>query len=102
MTLGAPDLERLEKVLDSTEMLMPDFYEVVQSDAVRAILEVSNHRDFVLGAAYAYTMTNFALQGRATYNQSEAIELLSSVLVRLSMIDQRRARVQALHDAAVE
>jgi hypothetical protein len=102
VTLGAPDLKRLEKVLDSTEMLMPDFYEVVQSDAVKAILEVSNHRDFVLGVAYAYAMANFALQGRATYSQSEAIELLSSVLVRLSIIDQRRAHAQALHDAAVE
>lgn len=104
MTLSALELDRLGKVLDSVGMLMPDLQDLARSNAVRDILSVSNQRDFVLGAAYAYVMSNFAPAAKPAYAESEAVELLAIVLARLSIIDKRRLETSAtkLKHAAVE
>lgn len=103
MALGSAELARLEKLLDTAELLTLDFLEVASSESAGALLKLSNRRDFVLGAAYAYAMTTFAQASKANLSETDAVELLSVVFLRLSRMDPYKLAAKALaHSAGLE
>lgn len=99
MSLGAAELKRLESLLDSAELLSIDFLEVASSQSAKALLNLSNKRDFVLGAAYAYVMSMYAQSSKSSLSENETIELLAVVLSGLSKIDPYKLAAYALKNS---
>ena len=102
MGLGSAELKRLESLLDSAEILAIDFLEVASSRSAKALLNLSNTRDFALGAAYGYVMSIYAQSSKANLSESETIELLATVLSGLSRIDPYKLKAYALDSENLE
>ena len=96
MSLGPAEIKRLESLLDSAGLLAIDFLEVASSQSAKAILNLSNTRDFALGAAYGYVMSMYAQSSKASLSEGETIELLAVVLSGLSRIDPYKLAAYAL------
>jgi hypothetical protein len=99
MSLGPAELERLESLLDSAELLAIDFLEVASSQSAKALLNISDRRDFVLGAAYGYVISMYAQSSKASLSENETIELLVTVLLGLSRIDPYKLAAYALKNS---
>ena len=83
MPLSDHDRGKLEKAIDSTVSFAPLFAMIAHAQIGKEVLKISNDRDFVLGAAFAYVMLYFMINtSTKEFTQEETSDMYALILKR--------------------